>query len=120
MKSSRSLSSILFIVIFMSGFSGCQTTKSTISQTDVRDDQEKTIRAIAGSLRGKELSDAELKNLTQQIQTDEEARSAIQTISNSMGGKSVQVKYCPVCGKRFAARMELCPDDHSALKEVDE
>ena len=79
---------------------------------------DEILSAVAGALSGKQLSEEELRNLEKQIQTDEEAQSAIQVITDSVGGKAPQVKYCPVTGRRYASHLEICPEHQVQLEVV--
>jgi hypothetical protein len=105
----------IFIVFFLSG---CQTTKQVQHPKESKEDLEEVISAVAGAISGKPLSDEELKNLKEQIRTDEDAQTAIQGITDSVGGKAPQVKYCPIDGQRYASHLEICPEHHVSLEEV--
>lgn len=56
---------------------------------------------------------------TAQIRTDKEAQSAVGAISEAVTGMGSTVKYCPVTGKRYSPRIEVCPVHGVALEEVD-
>lgn len=111
----------ILVVYFASAFfSGCQTTASPIqAQKESRQEVQDAMTAVAGALSGKQLTKEELRNLEKQLKTDTEARSAVEVITGSVGGKSPSVKYCPVCGKRYAPHLDLCPDHHVKLKTVE-
>lgn len=111
-------SAILGILIIFS-LAGCQTTSKVQSQAETTEDVSKALSAIAGALSGKQLSEEEIRNLEEQIRTDEEAQSAIQAITDAVG-KAPAVKYCPVTGRRYAAHLEVCPEHQVQLEIVDQ
>jgi len=65
------------------------------------------------------LNEEELRDLKKQIRTDKEAQTAIQAITESVGGNQT-VKYCPVTGRRYAAHIEICPEHQVKLEIVGE
>jgi len=97
---------------------GCQTTSQVQNSKKDTEDIGEILAVVAGALSGKPLSEEELNNLEKQIQTDEEAQSAIQAIADSVGGKATNVKYCPVTGRRYAFHFELCPEHQVKLEVV--
>jgi len=107
---------IAIAVVFL--LTGCQTTPKVASSTETREDLEEVFSTVAGALSGKKLNEEEIRNLEEQIKTDEEAQSAIQSITDSVGGIAPVVKYCPVTGKRYAAHFESCPQHHVPLEIV--
>ena len=106
----------LFLIFL---FCGCQTTSSVQGEGESREDVQEALSAIAGALSGKKLSDKELRDLERQIREDKEAQSAIQSITESVGGQAPVVKYCPVTGRRYAPHMELCPEHGVTLEIVE-
>jgi hypothetical protein len=74
--------------------------------------------AVAGALGGKQLTEEELRELERQLKTDAEARSAVEVITGSVGGQLPSVKYCPVCARRYAPNLELCPEHQAQLETV--
>ena len=114
----RQLMGILGFVLIVFFLSGCQTTKQVQHPKESKEDLEEVISAVAGAVSGKSLSDEELKNLGEQIRTDKDAQTAIQVITDSVGGKSPQVKYCPIDGQRYASHLEICPEHHVPLEMV--
>jgi len=97
---------------------GCQTTSQVQHSKENTEDVREVLSAVAGALSGKKLSKEEIRNLEKQIRTDKEAQSAIQVITDSVGGKILQVKYCPVTGKRYASHIEICPEHQIQLEVV--
>jgi len=99
-------------------FFGCQTTSPGRNTKKDTEDVREILSTVVGALSGKPLSEEELHNLEKQIQSDEEAQSAIQAIADSVGGKATHVKYCPVTGKRYASHLEVCPEHQVQLEVV--
>jgi len=87
-------------------------------KTDPREAGE-AVGSIAEALTGKELSPEEQQRLLKDIQKDEEAQSAIQTISDSLNSQSIRVKYSPATGKRYSADLEYCPETGVKLLPVE-
>ena len=112
---------LILIVLFLTSFIGCQTAHpAKTGETTREEEANQALRKVAAAMRGKPLSDAEVKNLSQQLKTDPEARKAVQSITGSMAGKQNSVKYCPIDGKRYSASLFECPEHHVPLKELDE
>ncbi len=59
-----------------------------------------------------------LKELSQDIQRDKQAQSAIESLTQAISSNSTAVHYCPVDGERFSPRVKICPTHHVLLKEV--
>jgi len=97
---------------------GCQTTSKGRNSIENTENIGEVLSAVAGALSGKQLSDEEMRNLEEQIRTDKEAQSAIEVITNSVGGKAPQVKYCPITGRRYASHIEICPEHQVQLEIV--
>lgn len=112
---------VTFIFIFCSVLlSGCQTMAPVQHKTESREDVQEALSVVAGALSGKKLSEEELRDLVKQIRTDEDAQSAIQAITESVGGQAPVAKYCPVTGRRYAPHLEVCPEHNVELKTVDQ
>lgn len=107
---------ILFVAVSLSGV-GCHTISSKKEKV-AQDDIEKA-RALATGISQKSLSDEELRQVGKQIATDPEARSAVESITESLQGNSQSVKYCPKDGKRFASHLTECPEHHIPLEWVE-
>lgn len=108
---------ITFLIIFV--LSGCQTTSPMQSREETGKDVQEALSAVAGALSGKSLSKEEIRDLEKQIRTDEGAQTAIQAITEAVGGTPV-VKYCPITGQRYAPHFEVCPEHGVELKRVGE
>jgi len=115
----RELKSYFFLVIILVVFcSGCQSVSPPKSQTENYEQMQDAIGSIAEAVSGRELSEEEKQNLQKQIRTDPDAQSAIEEIKDSISGRPVQVKYCPVTGRRYASQMLVCPIHEVELREV--
>ena len=64
--------------------------------------------------------DSPLKELSQNIQKDKQAQSAIESVTGAMISNRAAARYCPVDGERFSPRVKVCPTHHVLLKEVEE
>jgi hypothetical protein len=107
---------IICICIYFLG--GCQTAQVPLAKTETRGDLEKAIGSVAGAMRGAELSEEEMKDLTHQLRKDPEAQQAIKSISDSMTGQNRIIKYSPVTGKRYAEHMTHDPETGAELVEL--
>ena len=100
---------------------GCQTVHSTkAAQAKSEEEARQSLRSVAGAVRGKPLTDEELKVLSRELKDDPQARSAVEAITGSVSKNQQAVKYCPVDGKRYAAYLKECPEHHVPLKELDD
>jgi len=81
---------------------------------------ESAVGAVVGSVSGQEVTSGDLRKLDRQIRTDDETKSAVNVLENSLSGKTSGVKYCPVDGKRYSARLEICPEHKVQLKFLEE
>jgi hypothetical protein len=106
----------LFIILSLSG---CHTTSPIQGRKETREDVKDALSAVAGALGGKPLDEKALRNLEKQVRTDEDAQTAIRAITESVGGKTPAVKYCPVTGRRYAPHLEICPEHGVELKTLD-
>ena len=80
---------------------------------------KEAIGIIAGTLSGQSMSEKQVDDLVHQLRTDEQAQTAVQSIADSFSNEKVKVKYCPVCGERYAPRFMQCPVHHVDLKFVE-
>ena len=114
----RPMISVIYAYSIFLLLSGCATTQPTTSQ-ESQEEVKEALSAVAGAMRGKELSEDELKELEHQIRNDKETQESIEAIRDSMSGKDVSVKYCPITGKRYAGYMETCPEHNIPLEPVE-
>jgi hypothetical protein len=80
---------------------------------------DETIETIAEAITGKDFSQEEVQALKKQVVYDEEARSAVEKITNVMRGERIRVKICPETGERFSASLEYCPGTDIPLIEIE-
>jgi len=105
-----------FGVLFL--LMGCQTVGVPKPGQETSHDAAEALQAVAGALGGKNVSEADLKALNKQIQSDPQARSAVEAISGSYEEKK-KMKYCPETGERFAVHLEYCPGSQTKLEWVE-
>lgn len=110
--------SILLVCTFI--ISGCATTQRSSSRKPTRKESIETLKTVASAVSGKELTDDDVKDLGKQIRNDPEAKSAIESITQSVTGTNRVVKYCPLTGKRYASHIIVCPEHDVELKILDE
>jgi len=88
-----------------------------------KDSSEETMAAlqtIAGSMTGEELTEEDLHRLGQDIKNDEDAKSAVQGMTDLIKGEKSSIKYCPEDGKRYSAHLKYCPGTTILLKVLEE
>ena len=107
-----------FTLIVLFFIYGCKTIPTHPQQKPQQ--VQKDLRTLTGALSHKPLTEEEWGNLQNQIKTNPQAKSAVQTITDTLGNKKLVVKYCPVDGKRFAQTLVNCPDHHVELKILEE
>ena len=76
------------------------------------------VGSVVGGLTGQDVSEADLRRLIKDIQKDEEARSAVEAIGTALSPTPVRVRYCPVTGKHYSARVKICPIHNVPLLDV--
>lgn len=107
-----------FLVIILGVFlstAGCRTTQPVSNQE--REEDKAAIKSVLGTMAGQEVDDKDLKDLSHQVKTDEEAKSAVEAISGSMSPGSAAM-VCPNDGKRYSARLKTCPDGVTPLEPI--
>ena len=117
--------SFLFLVVFL--VIGCSGTSSRtrsgdFSQENMTINQETagSLKTVADSLAGHELTENEMKELSREMRKDPDARSAVQSVTEAMSGQNSKIKFCPVDGKRYSAKFEKCPEHDVPLEELGE
>jgi hypothetical protein len=111
-----------FLYLGFMFLAGCATA-SPHSQTVSGESREEVVSAmshVVGAVSGQEMTEKDLRKLNAQIQKDPQAKSAVQAITNSMGGQGQAVKYCPIDGERYSSKFEMCPIHKVLLKIVGE
>lgn len=122
-------SSILCLLLLAScfSFSGCQTTRSSRrgstegkgQSVETNKDAQEALTSVVESISGQDLTEQDLRRLNKQLRSDKDAQSAVQVLTDSIGGNAAQIKYCPVTGKRYAPHIVKCPEHGVDLKEID-
>ena len=114
----KAMNYFLFVLIMiLLTVGGCQNVSSQTKSHSTED--MKALNSVAGVMRGgKPLTEQEIKDLEKQMATNPEAKSAVQSLTNSLQGSTAQIKYCPVDGKRFAAHLTVCPEHNVELKTL--
>ena len=108
--------SIMFVFLW----AGCSTTpRGNAARIQTRE-ASSALRALAGSLSGKNLSEKETRELATKMNKDDQTRSAVRSLQTTMSGRHPTAKYCPIDGKHFSYRVEVCPEHNVPLKEVEE
>ena len=105
-------------ILILTVLGGCQTAAPIKAESETNKDVQDALTAVAGALSARELTQEEKRKLEEQIRNDPEAQSAIQAIGDSVSGKSIKVKYCPISGERYAPNFEICPVHHVPLETV--
>ncbi|MDP8212504.1 MAG: hypothetical protein P9X22_04320 [Candidatus Zapsychrus exili] len=115
-----------FLIIFC--FIGCQTASVKNNKTSIinRSDEETAedvstaLLSVAEALKGDVVDDEELRKIASDVRNDEQAKSAIESITNSKDGQVLRFKYSPATGKRYASHLEICPDTGVRLEWVED
>ena len=77
------------------------------------------LESVSEAITGRELTQEELRQLSNDLRKDEAAQSAIKSISTALDPNKVRVKYSPATGKRYNADMEYCPETGVKLLPVE-
>lgn len=102
--------------------SGCATGAKRKAQTasgETAAEVTSALEAVAGSISGKKLSQSEVDALSKDLQTNEETKSAVDSLTGALSGGQPAVYYCPVDGKRFSSRVKTCPEHNVTLKKLE-
>ena len=106
-------SSLWIFILMLFVMTGCQTTPQKSKTT-----QAETVSALTTMTEGltnKPITDAELKNLAQQVARDPQAQSALHSINTALSAQHT-VKYCPEDGTRYSPDLIYCPDGKVKLE----
>lgn len=118
----------VFCGVVIMCFAGCSSTVKNSGRgaanhagaPESRQDVETAVSAVMGSVSGQDIKSRDLHKLGHRIATDKETQSAVDVLQKSLIGEEVGVKYCPVDGKRYSARLAVCPVHGVPLKSLDE
>jgi len=114
-----------FCVLFVFGCSTAQhNVGNNLSSTPPRQETSQeaisAMKSVTSSISGEKISDEDLKSLDKELKKDEEAQSAVRTITDALSEKRVIIKYCPVTGKRYSPSLKKCPIHGVELIVVEE
>ena len=118
----RILATFIFCVYFCTGCASVSsnTHKVSVEEKPISNQQDDVtaVKSVIGAVSGQEINDSDLRDLGKQLKKDEEAKTAVEAISESMVNPGERVKYCPVTGKRYSSKLEKCPIHGVPLEEV--
>jgi hypothetical protein len=106
----------VFLLLMLSSV-GCETAQSIKGEDETFKDVTTAIESMTEAVSGKELSKEDLDRFKKQLKEDGETKEVIGVITNSLSPTDGVTKYCPVTGKRYALRLEICPE-HNVLLEL--
>jgi hypothetical protein len=101
---------------------GCQTApkKSSAGKTESQQEAVSAIGTMTQGLTNQEIGPEDLKRLAVQVRKDPQAQSAVKAVNSAFDIQDAGIKYCPVDGKRFSSRLEICPVHKVKLLPLDE
>lgn len=108
------------IFLLMTSLAGCQTAGGQKRQVGTGREARQAIVSITAAASGRALTEEDLHHLERQIKTDPQAKTAVENVTDALSGRQVNIKYCPVDGKRYAARLKVCPEHDVELKFLEE
>ncbi|MCR4336601.1 MAG: hypothetical protein NUV91_02185 [Candidatus Omnitrophica bacterium] len=101
----------------------CSSTRNRVEPgtvtTESSQEIESALTTVVGGMSGQNIDREDLYHLGKKLRKDKETQLAVNAVVQTMQG-NVVVKYCPVDGERFHAKMEICPTHHVELKTVEE
>lgn len=112
--------SIGVIFLLIASLAGCQTAGGQKRQGGTGREARRAVVSITAAASGRPLTEKDFHHLERQIKTDPQAKTAVENITDALSGKHVNIKYCPVDGKRYAARLKVCPEHDVELKFLEE
>lgn len=112
--------SICICLLLLLPFGGCATTNTSARSPESQKEAVSAMGKVLGSVSGEEIDEKKLRKLNSDIQKDPQAKSAVQTIANTVSGQGQIIKYCPVDGQRYGAKFADCPDHKVPLKILTE
>ena len=101
---------------------GCASAGKSARPASVESQKEaiSAMEKVLGNVSGEKIDEKKLRELNREIQKDPEAKSAVQTIANTLSGQGQIIKYCPVDGQRYGAKFAECPEHKVTLKILNE
>ncbi len=103
------------LVVFLAG---CATTPKQESLRIQDREAIEALKSVTGAVSGQEIDDKKLKDIAVEMRKDPEARSAVESVTQSLRGEK-NIKYCPVDGKRFSGHLEICPEHKVRLEDLE-
>ena len=83
-------------------------------------EDQKAMTAVIGAVGGKQMTEEEMKKMMKSIENDPEAKSAVESISNTFDPtQGRKIKYSPATGKRYSADMEYDPETGVKLEYLE-
>jgi hypothetical protein len=107
-------------ILWVALLSSCQSARMPAKSLDESaEDVQRAVGAVAGALGGKAMSEEEVKRLAHDLRTDENAKTAVKSITAAMDPQQPgRVKYSPATGKRYAPHLEYDPETGVKLEYV--
>ena len=56
----------------------------------------------------------------ERIETRQDVIEAIGAVTDAVTNPQRKAKYCPICGRHYSHRLEVCPVDSTPLNEIEE
>jgi len=127
MMNRKSIGHMIFFIVGVSSLSCFSLNCTTASQKtekakgSAESPQEVTeaLQSVAGAISGQPMDEKKMRDLAVEMKTNPEAQSAVNAVTQSLTGQNIDVKYCPVDGKRFSGTLERCPEHDVLLKGLE-
>ncbi len=87
---------------------------------ETKEDVYSALESVGSAIRGKKLTQEEIKEISKDIQKDKAAQSAISEVTGTYSQNQGVIKYCPIDGKHFSPHLKFCPEHQVELKESQE
>ena len=114
-----SILGVSFLVLVLAGcHNAIVKTQEPLHKPESSQEVISALQTVTEGLTNKNLTQADLKNLAGQMQKDPQARSAVSQVNAAFGIQEIGVKYCPVDGQRFSAKLDICPVHKVKLEVV--
>ncbi len=115
----RSLQCVIFLCLLVFVM-GCKTLVKTPLQNDEESigDVTTAVGSIAEAISGQDLTQEELDDFEKRLMHDKETQEVVGVITQTISSDQPIAKYCPVTGKRYAAKFDRCPEHNVELKPV--
>lgn len=112
----------MLCLLMLAGCATAANKKNLPSGTSAETPQEVStaLQSVAGAVTGQKVDKKRLEDLAQEMQQDKATESAVQSVTEALGGAKRVIKYCPIDGKRFSGKVEVCPEHNVLLKNVEE